>query len=225
MASLWTFGDSHTAGHGALPGFEYYEQYKKDGDRIWPEYVANHFNLKLENKATNGCSNDTIINQIIDNWEQIQPNDVVIIGQTYSHRFDIPRISNKEWITFVPFNTDWTLHMFNSDPNAIELDMNDIDNLNTHLLKWRYDSLYNKQYYKIFNHYANILKKQNILVVLWHVESDDLRICEKIIDATNDKIDDRHLSFLGHLQFANNMVKNVTFYQKNGLYSIKKSIM
>ena len=225
MATLWTFGDSHTMGTGCITGCEYYEKYKQDGDRIWPEFVANHFSLELQNKGWSGSSNDMIINQIIDNWEQIHPGDIVIIGQTDSNRFDVPFVKNKEWITIRPNDFDRWLDTFNKTKNAIKVTQEDVDLLEQYLVTWRNDSLYAERYYKIFNHYASILKKQNILVVIWNTTASEFMSYETIQNLTNGKIQDLHMSFLGHLQFANWMVKQITHYKTNGLNSIKKSIV
>ena len=90
MNNLWAFGDSFTAGWGCTPEFEYYKKYYKDGDKLWVEMLSDEMGLTLSNIGKDAASNDYIIDSIILNWKKIKQNDFVIIGKTFSHRFDIP---------------------------------------------------------------------------------------------------------------------------------------
>ena len=56
MATLWTFGDSFTAGNGcridsllADGGLKYYNEYKKEDDDIWPNILGKKINYKTIN--------------------------------------------------------------------------------------------------------------------------------------------------------------------------------
>jgi hypothetical protein len=101
--TLWTFGDSFTYGNGCLPKNIYAIQYKKsDKDKIWPEIVSTELNFKLKNIGMGMFSNDKIIDSIIQNYEYINKNDIVIIGKTFYHRFDIPNFENNKLITISP---------------------------------------------------------------------------------------------------------------------------
>jgi hypothetical protein len=87
MATLWTFGDSMTFGHGCVPNYEgdeYYKKYKKsDDDLIWPVILANKLGYKLNNLGKCGASNDYIFDKIIDNYHSISENDIVIVNKTF----------------------------------------------------------------------------------------------------------------------------------------------
>ena len=80
MATLWTFGDSMTFGHGCVldyEGDEYYKKYKKsDDDLIWPVILANKLGYKLNNLGKCGASNDYIFDTIISNYHLISENDI-----------------------------------------------------------------------------------------------------------------------------------------------------
>ena len=47
--TLWTFGDSNTAGWGCQPSDEYYKKYYKSGNKIWPEWLSELFDTNLKN--------------------------------------------------------------------------------------------------------------------------------------------------------------------------------
>ena len=94
MNTLWTFGDSFTEGYGCRIEDEYYKNYWKLGDKIWPVWLGELLDVNLINCGVGGYSNDMILDSIIDNWLQIKKNDYVFIGFTYPHRFDVP-IDNK----------------------------------------------------------------------------------------------------------------------------------
>ena len=100
MNSIWCFGDSFTAGHGCTPEFEYCENYKKDKDNLWCNHLGNLLNMNVINNGKNGCSNDIIFDLILENFNNIKPNDIVIIGKTFSYRYDIPSLNIKnEWVS------------------------------------------------------------------------------------------------------------------------------
>ena len=89
MNNLFTFGCSFTYGSGCLPGDPYVLKYKKsEDDLIWPEILAKEFNLKLYNFGEPGKSNGRIIDIIIENFDLIQKDDVVIIQKTFPYRFE-----------------------------------------------------------------------------------------------------------------------------------------
>ena len=56
---IWAFGDSFTWGHGCRPGWgfthtdypipEYYLKYKKEGDKIWIEWLGEWFDEEIRN--------------------------------------------------------------------------------------------------------------------------------------------------------------------------------
>lgn len=99
---LWCFGDSFTAGDGCIRSPKEnpyssttisYRKYlnKQDGEEIliYPDYVSNHFNLELINKASGGASNEMIFDCIFTNIKDIKKDDYIIIGISYFERFDV----------------------------------------------------------------------------------------------------------------------------------------
>jgi hypothetical protein len=99
MSKLWTFGDSFTFGHGCRPILDeskeavYHKTFLDYIDLskpIWPEIVAETFNLDLINKGVNGITNDRIFDYVLKNITEFEPNDCVIIQISTSSRFDFP---------------------------------------------------------------------------------------------------------------------------------------
>ena len=90
-------GDSLTFGHGCRPDGptnEYYYNYRSESDDVWPNLLGKMLNIEVKNLGKCGVSNDFIIDSIIDNFDMIKSNDVVIIGKSFYQRFDIPKLNN-----------------------------------------------------------------------------------------------------------------------------------
>jgi hypothetical protein len=211
MSKIYTFGDSFTAGVGCRPGDEYYEKYNKNGELTWPEIVSNHYNLELINKGIGGCSNEIIIDNIIFEWNHIKSGDTVIIGKTYSHRFDIPNQPIKDKLITV-----WGPSWFDYLPiqNWVGLDI-----LKKYLILFRTElSLYDTRHYN----YLNFLKTQleitkDVKVILWETDRN-IKNIETITSATNSKIIDGHFSYQGHGDFSKWVINKI-----DSLKTLKKS--
>jgi hypothetical protein len=190
MSTLWTFGDSFTAGNGCLDNEEFTIKYKKSNDdKIWPEIVASKFNFQLKNIGTGLFSNDKILDSIIKNYKYIKKNDLVIIGNTFYSRFDIPY--NNQLITLSPTNLPETDDKLLTDIIVI---MDD-------------ELLRNRQINRIM-FIKNILEKANIKCITWEVEEQWMNY-ESINYASSNTIDDLHWSYKGHFDFSNYILNNI----------------
>jgi hypothetical protein len=100
MNKLWCFGDSFTAGDGckvfsigAQPNTIKYREFlnKKDNEHIklFGDIVAEHFNLECINLGQSGAGNEKILDALLSNIHLISKNDYVIFGVSYFQRFDI----------------------------------------------------------------------------------------------------------------------------------------
>ena len=200
MNKLFTFGDSFTYikpteydGYALL--------YKQPEDYYWPEILAKKFNLELVNFGFGSFSNDRIIDSILENHHLIKENDVVIIGKSFYHRFDIPNYENeidlsvtKKFTTITPFAYKLLIELgyTEEEGNSIIYFLNLIDdpvfidrtNLRYNFIK---DFLFSKK-----------IKK----CIFWEV-TDCWENFENITTATNGIIDDNHWSYKGHLDFTN----------------------
>ena len=96
---LWVFGDSFTAGNGCLAN-ELYTKYKEsDEDIIWPEIVSKKLDMPVINIGMGMFSNDKILDSILERYDYICEEDLVIISKTFFARFDIPSKNEKYFIT------------------------------------------------------------------------------------------------------------------------------
>jgi len=204
MNTLWTFGDSFTEGTGCGIDDEYHKNYFKKGDKTWPVWLSELLNTNLKNCGNGGYSNDMILDSIIDNWKYIKQKDIVFIGFTYSHRFDIPIDEKLKSI----------VHNFSEKNN------NNLTNEQfTTLVNFQYhfsdNILYKNRQVKRFEWIKSLLQKKGCkLVVIWDVQVD-LKNLETITGASNRKIIDGHLSYAGHKILAE------IFYKK---YIVKNFI-
>lgn len=108
MNTLWTFGDSFTAGHGckfdASGAFsnsletyykKLYDDYIDINKKIWPEIVADTLSFELLNYGKNGMTNESIADSILKHLPSIQKNDIVILQTSTLGRFDFPFLKEK----------------------------------------------------------------------------------------------------------------------------------
>lgn len=190
MSKLFLFGDSFTAGNGCLPEEEYTVNYKKNSnDLIWGELLAKGLDLSLTNYGMGLFSNDKIIDSIIDNYDYINKNDLVIIGTTFYSRFDIPY--EGKLITLSTINLPDDNNKFLNDIIVI---------MDDELLK-------NRQLKRIL-FIKSLLEKKGVKSIIWEVEKvwNDY---ETIAIATNNEIFDHHWSYKGHKDFAKYMLCNI----------------
>jgi hypothetical protein len=193
MNTLWTFGDSFTAGWGCTPQFEYYKKYYKDGDKLWVEMLADEMGLNLSNIGKNGASNDYIIDSIILNWKKIKENDFVIIGKTFTHRFDIPIKLENRWVTILDkFNLDNGYNLFSQE------EFETIVNFNYYFAS---NFLYKERQDLRYDFLVKELQERKIKVYLWDISSHAKLKFNTIQMDTNNEMIDGHFSFKGHIEF------------------------
>ena len=204
MKTLWVFGDSHTEGHGCTPNFEYYQKYYTEGDKTWSEHLAQYLGINLINRGRGGASNDMIMDSIIESFDSIKKGDIVIIGKTYSHRFDVPHIvplTNTpelnavfwDWEAFAP---DSIMTQFTQREKEIIVDFQ------YHFME---SPLFDMRWNKRYEWVKGILESKGCKVVVWDVKKE-LVGRETIYQATNRKMKDYHMSFKGHKEFFNYML-------------------
>jgi hypothetical protein len=203
--TLWVFGDSHTAGHGCTPYFEYYQKYYKEGDKTWPEHLSQYLDADLINMGKNGASNDFILDNIMESFDDIRSGDIVIIGKTYSNRFDI-EIDNK----FCTIFWDWSALVGPMDKELLTNEQ--IETLTNFQYHFMDSPLFDKRWDKRFEWIKGLLENRGCKVIVWDVRKE-LRVAEIIKVATKGKIDDEHMSFKGHKDFYTHML-NKWFKEK-----------
>ena len=195
--TLWVFGDSNTAGHGCTYQFDYYKKYHKEGDGIWPIHLSEWLDVDLENRGRNGSSNDLILDKIIDSFEEIKEGDIVIIGKTFSHRFDIPQ---KEGLNSV----FWDWKEFAAKEHTSQFTQEQIEVIVDFQYYFMDSPLFVERWNKRFQWISELLERRGCRVIVWDV-SKELKGLKTINMDTSGKIEDHHLSFKGHYDFAKHM--------------------
>jgi hypothetical protein len=208
MNKIWGFGDSFTFGHGCRPdgpNVAYYYGHKKENDKIWLDWLGEYMNMRAINLGICGASNDTILDSIIDNWENIKNDDIVIIGITYNGRFDIP-INNR--LQSVLWDWEERLPIIDKDKNFRKEEIETVLNFKYYFSN---SELYKNRQLKRISFIERLLKSKNIKCFTWDVKSyvifDSI---DTIKNDTNGLIDDSHFSFKGHYDFANIIHKKIT---------------
>jgi hypothetical protein len=197
MKTIWVFGCSHTAGHGCTPTFEYYEKYYKDGNKLWSQHLAQYLKMDVINRGKNGASNDMILDTIIDSFDEIKSDDIVIIGNTYSHRFDVPQ---KEGLNAI----FWDWETFAMDDIRSQFTLDERRCIMDFQYYFMLSPLFGKRWMKRWKFIQKRLEDKGCRCIVWDVW-EELKGIETIKKATDNKIDDGHMSFKGHLDFSNLM--------------------
>jgi hypothetical protein len=212
MATLWTFGDSFTAGDGCVENlgirdgdFKYYNEYKKSDSDIWPNILANIIGFDVKNMGKSGASNDYILDSIIDSFNMIESDDVVIIEKTFYQRFDVPKLNSNE------FHTQYaeSLHILSTDLENNKYDKNkvEIETILNYGILFADHSLFKKRQDKRFKFIQTQLSSKVNKILIWDIDSDLRKSIETISQHTKGKIKDYHFSFNGHKVFSELLYK------------------
>ena len=221
MATLWTFGDSFTAGDGCVKNiairdgdFKYYNEYKKsDSDDIWPNLLGNTIGFNVKNLGKSGASNDYILDSIIDYFNLIGSDDVVIIEKTFYQRFDVPRLNSNQ------FHTQYAEELYflsiDLENNKYNKDKLEIETILNYGILFSDNSLFKERQDKRFGFIESILKEKANKILIWDIDSDIRKSIETIGRHTRGKIKDYHFSFNGHKAFSEFFYKKL--YTKSTL--------
>jgi hypothetical protein len=220
MNKIWCFGDSFTAGDGCRPGEDFYEKYKKEGDKRWPEWITEWTGVNLINKGRSGSSNDMIIDSILLNFDKIKSGDCAIIGKSLSNRYDVPYKDKNGNEVLVPVYANW---VENSSTNRNIIESFDKDQLET-IINFQYyfsaHKLYAERQDIRFDFIIKRLKEKNVNVFFW--EWYKIYTQHETIDqASNYTNLDGHWSFKGNKTFASYLAtkffSNLNGYDINGV--------
>ena len=220
MATLWTFGDSFTAGDGCVKNlgirdgnYKYYNEYNQWDSDIWPNILGKTIGFNVKNIGKSGASNDYILDSIIDNFDMIEPNDIVIIGKTFYQRFDIPKLNSNE------FHTQYgeSLHILSTDLkiNKYNKEKLEIETIINYGVLFSDNLLFKKRQDKRFKFIETQLSNRVNKILIWDIDSDLRKSIETISQHTKGEIKDYHFSFNGHKQFSDLLYKKL--YNKPAL--------
>jgi hypothetical protein len=214
MATIWTFGDSFTAGDGCVESlairdgeFKYYNEYKELDSDIWPNILGKTIGCDVKNLGKSGASNDYILDSIIDNFNMMESDDVVIIEKTFYQRFDVPKLNSNE------FHTQYGegLYSLSIDlkTNKYKKDKLEIETILNYGLLFADNQLFKERQNKRFEFLETLLKTKVSKILFWDVDSDLRKSIETIGQHTEGKIKDYHFSFNGHKTFSDFLYKKL----------------
>jgi hypothetical protein len=209
---IWGFGDSFTYGFGCRTGWgfdntdnpipEYYIKHKKEGDKIWIEWLGEWFNEDIKNIAQAGASNDKIFDWMLENFEHIKENDKVIIGITNWGRIDVP--INQSWKSIL---SAWEYGGLENKKHS------DIDDKFWEvIINYQYffsDSpLWKDRWSTRFDFILKQLNKKKCQIILFQIQEPLVLSIQTIRQEIG--IPDDHFSFGGHKKFAEIIYRKFT---------------
>ena len=206
MNNLWIFGDSFSSKfinvkpeYVELLGFE---------PRIFGNYISEEFNLNLKIIAKPSKDNYTIFHDVIDNLDEIQKNDVVIVGWSDVVRFRISDL-DENWMYILPNCTnDTEAYYAHFKPNELNK-----------ILVNRTSILYKKEINNFIKIINQTIKDSFILHWSWLDYNDELNLdlpfnsFPSITQQTHKEIIDGHYSKEGHLFLSEIMIN---YMKQNG---------
>jgi hypothetical protein len=195
MNKLWVFGDNNSAIFGKTKErrFKYYKEYRGGVfPKSWSELLSNQLNLELKNMAVFGQSNYDIFDMFCKCAEQIQKDDIVIIGWGYVQRFRLVDKTTNSFVTIRPnqfksehinnpallngidinvvnsilnnrTNTEWVTEIYSWE-NLINLLSKYIG---FKIVYWTFDTILNKSYYISTNNFREDLIKRGAEDITW----------------------------------------------------------
>jgi len=136
-SSIWCIGDSATMGIGVPI------------EHSWPSQLEQKLNNRTIKIAMLGASNEWITRKITSLVKEIHPSTIVV-HWSFTHRrelaeVNLPQVANLYWKTFYNAirDADWPdvdLHEFNTLPDVIKQEINDI-HYNPNIDKFNFDSI------------------------------------------------------------------------------------
>lgn len=202
--SLWTFGCSFTRGDGSLEQDLYGNRFKvEENDLPWTSLLAKQLGLNLKNIGEGGIANDTILDKILLNWDNIVEGDYVIIGKTWSHRFDFPKCNDSlEMKSIVYRGEEKDVKRWFDDATQGIFTPTQIECIKVFSAEFATQPAYSKRHDLRFEFIKKALleHKKVKLCHIWDVEAL-WNSFELIVHATEGSINDYHWSFKGHKDF------------------------
>lgn len=185
MNKLWVFGDNASAIFGKTKErrFKYYKEYRGGTfPKSWSELLSKKLRFELKNMAVSGQSNYDIFDMICKCVEQIQKDDIVIIGWGYVQRFRLVDETTNAFVTirpnqFKPEHINNTILLNGIDINVVDSILTNRNNtewinevynweviinllsklIGFKLIYWTFDKKLNKPHYLSTNNFREDL--------------------------------------------------------------------
>jgi hypothetical protein len=214
MATIWTFGDSFTSGDGCvetLPirdgDYKYYNEYKQLDSDIWPNILGKTIGFNVKNIGKSGASNDYILDSIIDNFDIIELDDIVIIEKTFYQRFDVPDLNDNKFHT--QYGESLYLNSIDLKNNSYHKNKLEIETILNYGVLFSDHVLYKERQDKRFDFIKKQLNNKVNKLLMWDVLDFLNGKIETIGQHTEGKIKDYHFSFNGHKAFSELLYKKL----------------
>ncbi len=195
MKRLWIFGDNNSAIFGKTKErrFKYYKEYRGGiFPKSWSELLSKELGMELKNMAVSGQSNYDIFDMFCRCVEQIQKDEIVIIGWGYVQRFRLVDETTNGFVTIRPNqfkpehidnpallnginidvvnsilnnrkNTEWVNEVYNWETNINLL----AKLIGFKILYWTFDSTLNRTHYISTNDFRTDLIKRGAKDITW----------------------------------------------------------
>lgn len=211
---VWVFGDSFSA---YFRHINYYVDHIGYEPKTFGDIVGDHFQIKVENRAHGGSDNHTILDRIIIHLDEIEDNDIIIIGWTDPYRTRVVG-DNDEWELLNPGHVN--------QPTV---------NLSRYSIKTVKEIIFNrdsKKYTEEVNNYIKLLNrtfKENIILHWSWIDHDNelltnvpkIKEPKTIFHETNGEIRDFHWGKETHKDLADIIIKVI---KETGKYPVKNLI-
>ena len=201
MATLWTFGDSFSTRFDDDPFYssDEYIRYKGYVPKIYPQIISEKLNMNCEIYAKGGCDNYTILESVCEISNNVENDDVIIIGWSSFNRFRFINDEDK-WVSILPFLppfANWGNFSNLGKPIFDMVGVNRID--------------HEKKYSDEVNNWILLINKsfKNNKIIHWTPFEKSLinalyfKKINTIFNETETKIKDGHYSECGHKELAN----------------------
>ena len=220
MNRLFTFGCSYTADFdiNMIKGYQEYKKYRGGTfPKSWPTLLGEKLNMEVRNYGIGGVGNQSIFDQFCIHSDEIEENDIVIIGWSFVHRYRWARTEGNCW------------HYFGAGPINEKIETFQDNQTHDNIIQNRMNDLYSDEVFNYIKLIDVLSKAKDFKTYYWF---SDERLIDKLnIDTpnkdrfilykkemlrtvyqnggkniqqeTNGVVSDNHLGELGHIVQSN----------------------
>ena len=187
MNKLFVFGDSYSTRFSHTSFVDHgpaYIKFKGYEVKNYSDLIAEHFNLNVYNFSECAICNEDIFSRFMDNYHNIQDDDMVLFSWTDISRFRYAK--GKNWAQSTYY-------------------MNDLVRLT---LDNRCHPLYEERQLKNMDFIDNVLKNNRVIHYSWGVKL--LKDGETVRNETNNLIHDDHWNEKGQINLCNQIIEELS---------------
>lgn len=197
--TLWTFGDSYTAGFIKQQWADSYIKWKGYTPKVYGDIVSEELGIQLINRGVSGSDNYTIFENICNASPHIKKNDIIIVGWTSLQRFRLA-LDSGTWIKLLPNAKRDVSSLQNISNKTIdEIFVNRMNDLYlSEVVSWIkfIDSAFSSNIVIHWSPFGLNLSKHFLKIHYMDIKTE-----------TNGEVDDGHYSEIGHVNLAKDLLK------------------